>query len=78
MSIYKYHYIALFRTNMPPNLHAEEETKRQSIYDLTLKELLSVQVFSLATGSEKALASTPSIASVITAEDIKLLGAKTL
>ncbi|MCJ8275183.1 MAG: TonB-dependent receptor plug domain-containing protein, partial [Psychrosphaera sp.] len=78
MNIYKYHYIALCSVLISPNLLAKEETKRSSIYNLTLKELLSVQVFSLATSTEKTLASTPSVASVITAADIKLLGAKTL
>lgn len=49
-----------------------------SLYQLTLKELMNVKVITVATGDEKTLAQAPSVASVISAGDIKTMGAQTL
>ncbi len=55
-----------------------DQLKGRSVYDLTLKELLETRIISLATGSEIPLAKAPSVASVITADDINKMGATTL
>ena len=51
-----------------------DQLKGRSVYDLTLKELLETRIISLATGSEIPLAKAPSVASVITADDINKMG----
>lgn len=71
-------YLTMIVALVTNPLYAEETEKLSSIYQLTLAELLEVDVVSIATGSKKSLSRAPSVASVITAEDIKRLGARTL
>lgn len=60
------------------NVGANESVKQPSIYDLTLKELLSVKVITAASGYEQKLQRAASNATVITPEEWQAMGAVTL
>ncbi len=52
-------------------------TDPNSIFHLSLEELANIKV-SIATGTENTVKTAPAVASVITAEDVRKLGARTL
>ena len=57
---------------------AEEEVIITDLLSLSLEELMDVPIVTIATGVEQDLFKAPAIASVITAEDIKAMGASDL
>ncbi len=62
------------------SLPAQEEQNQGDLdfFDLSLEELGKLKVITIATGLPKALPKAPSVASVITAEEIEAMGATTL
>lgn len=58
-------------------LSLSAQTEADALFNLSLEELGNIQV-TIATGTPKSLASAPAVTSVITAADLKAMGAQSL
>ncbi len=61
----------------PPPLQASEDLDMESLFDMSLEELMEIEV-TVASGTRQSLHQAPAVASVITAADIKATGATNL